>query len=703
MTKIQLRRDTAANWTANNPTPASGEPCFETDTGKFKIGDGTTAYNDLAYQGESSAPTNMVTIDTDQTITGKKVFLQPNSSNKGLNVALGSNAANPDVNIHIGKSTSPDFTGGMIRFDSTAAAIVGLQQQNSGGTLKFSSSGHTTSYAAGNTYIQNSAAWDSAKSGIHIPAYSATNPKVEIVGGSKTVGSSSGVDAKVSIGYEGSGSWAKRKGVFIETSATTNAIDSGAKLWLGQTNYRSAIYPVTDTTVGRCLNFETYPSDTTNATLSIQKKDVVYTDSDGVVHSLISDRGANIDLSNLSDTGKNNLVDNNCYDFDNPTNITVGATGASYTMPATGLLYIQGATSSSSGYVGYKLPDGNFNNTRTPLGSGATLAVTLRVKKSQTIIIQYGETNNMKALVYPCFPSSGGGSDDIIVLDSDGMGLTVKAGTYTSGTNERVTEAKTVTLPTDTYFKVNDYEGNNVMLRNSEYNQLTGELTPVQSGTGNSVNNGLNGKSGWTGLVGVSGADGSVISTFQLTPEKGKGLYTTDTVNVDGDVNANIKWAYTGTSITDTTSRTMELKLSVLHSDGTETLCGTKTESQPCQQTITVNTSNKTVSLSGSWYKTYNLNTTIPAKSMVDGDKLKFTVTYKNSTPASGIRHAEAIEPEITSNTITGTVNKIGFEDGMTEGTYSITEDYSNIWDLGYITMSDTVANKMDKWTKTNS
>lgn len=703
MTKIQLRRDTVANWTANNPTPVSGEPCFETDTGKFKIGDGTTAYNDLAYQGESSAPTNMVTIDTDQTITGKKVFLQPNSSNKGLNVALGSDATNPDVNIHIGKSSSSDFTGGMIRFDSTAAAIVGLQQQNAGGTLKFSSSGHTTSYAAGNTYIQNSAAWGSAKSGIHIPAYSATYPKVEIVGGSHTVGSSFGVDAKVSIGYEGSGAWAERKGVFIETSATANAIDSGAKLWLGQTDGRSAIYPVTDKVMGRCLNFETYPADNTNATLSIQKKDVVYTDSDGVVHSLISGSGTNTDLSNLSDTGKNNLVDNNCYDFNNPTNITVGATGASYTMPVTGLLYIQGATSSSSGYVGYKLPDGNFNNTRTPLGSGATLAITLRVKKGQTIIIQYGETKNMKALVYPCFPVVEGGSDDIIVLDSDGMGLTVKAGTYTSGTNEQVTEAKTVTLPTDTYFKVNDYEGNSVMLRNSEYNQLTGELTPTQVGTANSVNNGLDGQSGWTGLVGVVGADGSVISTFLLTPEKGKGLYTTDTVNVEGDVDANIKWAYTGTSITDTTSRTMELKLSVLHSDGTETLCGTKTESQPCQQTITVNSSNKTVSLSGSWYKTYSLNTTIPAKSMVDGDKLKFIVTYKNSTSASGIRQAVAIQPEITSNTITGTVNKIGFEDGMTEGTYSITEDYRNIWDLGYITMSNTIANKMDKWTKTNS
>ena len=51
MTKIQLRRDTAANWSTNNPTPSAGEPCFETDTGKLKIGDGITAYNSLPYQG----------------------------------------------------------------------------------------------------------------------------------------------------------------------------------------------------------------------------------------------------------------------------------------------------------------------------------------------------------------------------------------------------------------------------------------------------------------------------------------------------------------------------------------------------------------------------------------------------------------------------------------------------------------------------
>jgi hypothetical protein len=47
--RLQNRRDTAANWTSNNPTLAAGEIGLETDTAKFKMGDGTTAWNLLAY------------------------------------------------------------------------------------------------------------------------------------------------------------------------------------------------------------------------------------------------------------------------------------------------------------------------------------------------------------------------------------------------------------------------------------------------------------------------------------------------------------------------------------------------------------------------------------------------------------------------------------------------------------------------------
>ena len=47
--RMQLRADTAANWTSINPTLLSAEIGLERDTNKIKIGDGTTAWNSLGY------------------------------------------------------------------------------------------------------------------------------------------------------------------------------------------------------------------------------------------------------------------------------------------------------------------------------------------------------------------------------------------------------------------------------------------------------------------------------------------------------------------------------------------------------------------------------------------------------------------------------------------------------------------------------
>lgn len=51
--QIQQRRGIASNWTASNPILAAGEFAVETDTQKFKIGNGSTAWNSLAYGGLS--------------------------------------------------------------------------------------------------------------------------------------------------------------------------------------------------------------------------------------------------------------------------------------------------------------------------------------------------------------------------------------------------------------------------------------------------------------------------------------------------------------------------------------------------------------------------------------------------------------------------------------------------------------------------
>jgi hypothetical protein len=48
-TRMQQRRGTAAQWTAANPILAAGEIGFETDTSKFKMGNGSSTWSALTY------------------------------------------------------------------------------------------------------------------------------------------------------------------------------------------------------------------------------------------------------------------------------------------------------------------------------------------------------------------------------------------------------------------------------------------------------------------------------------------------------------------------------------------------------------------------------------------------------------------------------------------------------------------------------
>jgi len=48
-TTFLIRRGTSDAWHTVNPILSYGEPGFEKDTNKLKIGDGVTAWNDLSY------------------------------------------------------------------------------------------------------------------------------------------------------------------------------------------------------------------------------------------------------------------------------------------------------------------------------------------------------------------------------------------------------------------------------------------------------------------------------------------------------------------------------------------------------------------------------------------------------------------------------------------------------------------------------
>ena len=84
-TQIQVRRGTAATWTSTNPTLAAGEIGFETDTGKYKIGTGSSTWAALAY-ALNGATANAIPLST---VTTKGDLIGATGSAAVSRVAVG--------------------------------------------------------------------------------------------------------------------------------------------------------------------------------------------------------------------------------------------------------------------------------------------------------------------------------------------------------------------------------------------------------------------------------------------------------------------------------------------------------------------------------------------------------------------------------------------------------------------------------------
>lgn len=83
--KFYFKRGKAASWAEQNITLGPGEPGFEIDTGKLKVGNGTTAWNDLPYL-----------VDKEEILENVSIFL-------GKLDELPTTADNPDGTICIVK------------------------------------------------------------------------------------------------------------------------------------------------------------------------------------------------------------------------------------------------------------------------------------------------------------------------------------------------------------------------------------------------------------------------------------------------------------------------------------------------------------------------------------------------------------------------------------------------------------------------
>ena len=138
---IQIRRDTAANWTSANPTLAQGELGAETDTSKIKIGDGSTVWNSLGYLVDTGG--YAAYSDTTANFTGT---LQNGGSNVVVDTDIGSTVQAYDANTTTSTNTQT-LTNKTVR--DTVYALTGTAFDATNGSVQ------TKTLAANTTFTDS--------------------------------------------------------------------------------------------------------------------------------------------------------------------------------------------------------------------------------------------------------------------------------------------------------------------------------------------------------------------------------------------------------------------------------------------------------------------------------------------------------------------------------------------------------------------
>lgn len=123
-TVIQLRRDTAANWTSTNPTLSAGEAGLETDSGLVKFGNGTLAWDALPYGSSASIRTRVLNQTGSPITKGSVVYISGASGdNPTVTLADADTEATSSKTLGLADST---IANGAIGYVVEAGLITGL-------------------------------------------------------------------------------------------------------------------------------------------------------------------------------------------------------------------------------------------------------------------------------------------------------------------------------------------------------------------------------------------------------------------------------------------------------------------------------------------------------------------------------------------------------------------------------------------------
>jgi hypothetical protein len=121
---MKQRYDTAANWTAQNPTLLAGEIGIESDTKKWKVGTGSTAWTSLVYAIGGTYPIVNADIAAGAGIVDTKLATIA-TAGKVSNSATTAASANTASAI-VARDASGNFTAGIITAALTGAASANV-------------------------------------------------------------------------------------------------------------------------------------------------------------------------------------------------------------------------------------------------------------------------------------------------------------------------------------------------------------------------------------------------------------------------------------------------------------------------------------------------------------------------------------------------------------------------------------------------
>ena len=159
MTIIQHKRGPSSNWTSSNPILAVGEIGYETDTGKFKIGNGTSTWSALSYFSTSSGGSGTVTSVTLTVPTGLTVSGSPITTSGTLAVSFDTGYSIPttakqtewDTAYGWGNHASAGYQAGDADLTAIAALSANGLLRKTAGTWGMDTATYLTSYTETDT------------------------------------------------------------------------------------------------------------------------------------------------------------------------------------------------------------------------------------------------------------------------------------------------------------------------------------------------------------------------------------------------------------------------------------------------------------------------------------------------------------------------------------------------------------------------